>query len=107
MLNFKMMVIFYETYCTYQWEATLGNKPSSCPAHYRFRETNLRHEDCARQVSQSPAMGSRQPSREDPRMQEARPERGILPLALQESLCASHGARTHDPAFQQNAKSDL
>jgi len=24
LLNFKMMVIFYETYCTYQWEATLG-----------------------------------------------------------------------------------
>ena len=52
-------------------------------------------------------MGARQSPRENTRVQEARFERSILPLAVQESLGASDGSRSYDTAFQQNEKSDL
>ena len=52
-------------------------------------------------------MGAGQSSRENTRMQEARFERSILPLAFQESLCAADGSWSYDATFQQNEKSDL
>ena len=72
-----------------------------------FRKTDLRHENRPRQVTQPPSMGSRQPSRENPRMPKSRIERRFLPLLVQESLRTAHGSRPHDAAFQQNEKSDL
>ena len=103
-----MMVIFYETYCTYQWEATLGTITSSfIRGQFNFRKTYLRHENRPRKISQPLAMGARQSPRENSRVQEARSERSILPLAVQKSLGAADGSRTHDTAFQQNEKGDL